>query len=303
MMLTDLPKDMRGGAATPAASHLFKVNENNAVLLEREQKEMFVHYVMQLLYLSQRARPDVRTAVSFLCSRLNKPDQDDYKKLARVMKYLQSTIDMPLVLSADGTGVLRWWVDASYGVHMDTKGHTGGMMSMGHGSVYSTSTKQKLVTRSSTECEVVGVHDVMPQLLWTTHFLKEQGVCVRDTVLYQDNLSSILLEKNGQRSSSKRTRHMNIRYFFVKDRVASQELSIEHCPTEEMLADYFTKPLQGQLFYRLRDHIMNIDSSSKYYSNHRSVLSVVKRVKDTRKSSDDVEPTRSYKDALVGVAG
>lgn len=68
---------------------------------------------------------------------------------------------------------------------------------MGKGSVYSTSTRQKLVTRSSTECEVVGVHDVMPQLLWTGHFLHAQGVTISDTTLYQDNMSSILLEKNG----------------------------------------------------------------------------------------------------------
>jgi hypothetical protein len=84
-------------------------------------------------------------------------------------------------------------------------------------------------------------------------------------------------------SSSKRTRHMNIRYFFVKDRVASKELSIEHCPTEDMVADYFTKPLQGKLFYKLRDLVMNIGPSSKYSSAQRSVL----RNGDTRKSDRD----------------
>jgi hypothetical protein len=143
---------------------------------------------------------------------------------------------------------------------------------MGKGSVFTTANKQKLVTRSLTECEVVGVHEVMPQLLWTTQFLQEQGFDINDTILYQDNTSSILLEKNGRSSSSKRTRHMNIRYFFVKDQVASKELSIEHCPTEDMVADYFTKALQGRLFYKLRDLVMNIGPSSKYSSAQRSVL-------------------------------
>ena len=90
---------------------------------------------------------------------------------------------------------------------------------------------------------MVGVHEVTPQLLWTTQFLQEQRFDINETILYQDNMSSILLKKNGRSSSSKRTRHMNIRYFFVKDQVESKELSIEHCPTEDVVANYFTKPL------------------------------------------------------------
>jgi hypothetical protein len=131
---------------------------------------------------------------------------------------------------------------------------------------------QKLVARSSTESELIGVYDVMPQIIWTGYFLKAQGLDVVESILYQDNMSSILLEKNGRRSSSKRTRHINIRYFFVKDRVESKEVRIVHCPTKEMVADYFTKPLQGALFYKLRDYIMNVDSSSEFHSSHRSVL-------------------------------
>jgi hypothetical protein len=67
---------------------------------------------------------------------------------------------------------------------------------------------------------------------------------------------------------------MDIRYFFIKDRVESKEIHIAHCPTDQMIADYFTKPLQGHLFRRMRDYIMNIDPSDKYHSGHRSVLSV-----------------------------
>jgi hypothetical protein len=87
------------------------------------------------------------------------------------LKYLDSTVNMLLVLAADNTGKIWWWVDASYAVHVDMKSHTGGTLSLGKGSIYSTSSKQKLVTRSSTEAEVVGVHDLMPQLIWTAHFL------------------------------------------------------------------------------------------------------------------------------------
>ena len=78
-------------------------------------------------------------------------------------------------------------------------------------------------------------------------FLQEQGYKNTVPVLYQDNKSAILLEKNGQKSSSKRTKHINVRYFFIKDRIENGELQVEYCPTEEMLADFFTKPLQGKL--------------------------------------------------------
>jgi hypothetical protein len=290
-ILHDAPKEMRGSAATPAANHLFQVNEVNPIPLGKEQSETYVHIVMQLLYLSQRAHPDIRTAVSFLCGRLTKPDEDDYKKLTRVMKYLDSTVDLPLVLAANDTGKVRWWVDASFAVHVDMKSHTGGTLSLGKGSIYSTSSKQKLVTRSSTEAEVVGVHDVMPQLIWTAHFLDGQGVLVDESILYQDNTSSILLEKNGRSSSTKRTRHMNIRYFFVKDQVDSKRVKIEHCPTADMLADFFTKPLQGMQFRKLRDQIMNIAPSSQYHSNHsghRSVLKIKSPSSPSLPSSDDV---------------
>jgi hypothetical protein len=156
------------------------------------------------------------------------------------------------------------------------KGHTGGTMSMGKGSIYSTLAKQKLVARSSMEAEIIGVHDVMPQLMWTGHFLMEQGFHVKETGLCQDNMNSILIEKNGQSSCSKRNRHMNTRYFFIKEQVDSKRVRIEHCPTTEMVTYYFTKPLQGGPFRKLQGFIMNIDPSSKYHSNnsvHRSVWS------------------------------
>ena len=66
---------------------------------------------------------------------------------------------------------MTWWVDASYAVHNDMEGHTGGTMSLGHRSIYSSSTKQKLVSRSSTEAELIGVYDIMPQLVWTGNFM------------------------------------------------------------------------------------------------------------------------------------
>ena len=156
----------------------------------------------KLLFLSKRARPDLQQAVAFLTTRVSSPDSDDYKKLGRVIRYLRAFPELPLTLECDNLHMIRWWIDASFAVHNDMKSHTGGTMSLGKGSVFSTSTRQKLNTKSSTEAELVAVDDLMPMVIWTKHFLKEQ---VYDTTatIYQDNQSAMLLEKNGRKSSGR----------------------------------------------------------------------------------------------------
>jgi hypothetical protein len=244
-MISNLPADMDGELATPALIHLFEVNTEDAqVMLNKVQANMFHHNVAKLLFLCKQAWPNIQIMeAAFLCTRVKGPDTDDSKKLACVMKYLRGTANMPLVLEANNMNVMKWWVDASFAVHPDMKSHTGGAMSLGRGAVHGTSTHQKINTTSSTEAEVVGMHEVLPQILWTLYFLEAQGYRVEESVIYQDNQSAILLAKNGCGSSSKRTWHINIRYFFVADRIASKEVRVEYCPTGEMIADFFTKPL------------------------------------------------------------
>jgi hypothetical protein len=88
--------------------------------------------------------------------------------------------------------------------------------------------------------------------------MKAQGYGVKDNVLFQDNKSSILLEKNGKASSSKRTKHINIRYFFITDCVKNEEVSVVWCPTGDTIGDFATKPLQGALFRKFRGQIMGV---------------------------------------------
>ena len=130
-------------------------------------------------------------------------------------------------------------------------------MSLGKGSAYSASKKQKINTKSSTEAELVAIDDMLPQALWTKYVLEGQGYGT-NTILYEDNQSTMRLAQNGKLSSGQRTRHINIRYFFITDRIARNEVVIQYCLTKKMVADYFTKPLQGVLFYKFRDQIMGV---------------------------------------------
>jgi len=257
-MLESLPDDMGGIAATPAGDHLFEVNNDNPTKLDEKTAQLFHHLVAKALFLCKRARPDLQTAVAFLSTRVKEPDADDYKKLKRMMEYLRGTRELHLTLEAEDLHVIKWWIDASFAVHPDMKSHAGGCLSLGKGSVHGTSTRQKLNTKSSTEAELAGMNDVLPQVLWTRYFLEAQGYEVRDNVVFQDNQSTMLLANNGRGSSGKRTRHIEIRCFFVTDRINQKQMRVACCPTAEMIADYFTKPLQGALFRRLRDAILNI---------------------------------------------
>ena len=151
---------------------------------------------------------------------------------------------------------LRNWVDASYRIHQDKRGHTGGIMSGGIGILHHKSSKQKLNTKSSTETEVVGASDYITYTLWMKRFLNEQGYKVNRTIYYQDNKSAMKLESNGWRSKGEKSRHIDIRYFFIQDVLKREKIDLIHCKTDKMIADYFTKPLQGDLFKTLRSYIM-----------------------------------------------
>ena len=138
----------------------------------------------------------------------------------------------------------------------DMKGHTG-TMSLGKGSIYSVATGQKLVAWSSTESELIGVHDVMPQIMWTSFFLQAQGLKIAENILYQDNMSSILLEKNGDQSSTRWTRHIDTRCFFVKDCVESGEIHIEHCPTLDV----------GRIFHKATPRCLVLQAKGSHHEH------------------------------------
>ena len=134
-------------------------------------------------------------------------------------------------------------------------------MTLGKGCAYAASSKHKINAKSSTEAETVSASDILPQLIWTKNFIEAQGCDMGPPILYQDNQSAIKLESNGIASAGKRSRHMNTRYFFIAEKVANKEVLTSCCPTDDMVADFFTKPLQGSKFLRFRDTILNVQGS------------------------------------------
>ena len=154
-------------------------------------------------------------------------------------------------------------------VHEGMKGHSGSVLMIGDNVVLSKSNKQKINTRSSTEAELIVVDDALPTVQWTRLFMKDQDYDL-ETVVKEVNKTTMLLMKNGRLSSGKRTKYLDIRYFYVQDLITRGVVKIEHCSMDCMVADFLTKPLQGKRFQILRDLILNKQDSSVL--QYRSML-------------------------------
>lgn len=102
----------------------------------------------------------------------------------------------------------------------------------------------------------MGAGDYIPWTLWIKRVLECQGYGVDRVTFYQDNESAIKMEKNGLKSCGDRSRHIKIRYFFIKDTIHNEDIELKHCKTEAIIADFLTKPLQGKQFKIMRYILM-----------------------------------------------
>lgn len=214
---------------------------------------------------------------------------------------MNGTIDDVRIIGASGLSELFTWIDASYATHEDMRGQTGGCMSMGWGMLHCKSSKQKLNVKSSLETEVVGVSEYIPHNLQGVMFMEEQGYKLQKNILFQGNQSGIRMETNGRKSCTGNSRHVAIRYFFVKDRVDKGELSIEYCPTQLMVADFLTKPLQGKLYHIFRNVIMGYSHIDTIKPNDQRSIEIKERVGNNMISMN-CEENRSYAQAVTGSA-
>jgi hypothetical protein len=176
---------------SPASNHLFVINP----IAEKLSNDMIINFhtqVAKLLYLAKRIRPDILLPVSFLSTRVQSPDIDDWKKLMRVLKYINGTVNLGITLECDNF-IIDSYIDASYGVHSDFKSHTGMIIFLGKGIIDVSSSKQKINTKSSAEAELIAVSDKATKVIWSREFLIHQGYNIPPAIINQDNISTISL--------------------------------------------------------------------------------------------------------------
>jgi hypothetical protein len=183
-------------------------------------------------------------------------DSDDVDKLICLARYIRGTREMGMILRPGASGIrVHQFVDASYGVNVDGRSHTGSCVVIGDlGAVHCRSSKQQIVTKSSMEAELVGLSDSANQGLFLRNFLTLQRYSMPAITVYQDNMSCMALLARG-RSGGERTRHIAIHYFWMKDLVDRGEANILHKGTAELYPNVLTKPLQGSQFVYERGYI------------------------------------------------
>ena len=258
-LVKDSGIDENKKAATPAADNLFEVRDDTeAGEATAAQIEWYHSFTAKCLYLAKRSRPEILTAVAFLATRITKCNMDDLKKLARLLYYISSTRERGIVFRPGVRGMqVRQFIDAAYGVHTDMKSTSGGVTVIGDaGPNMTSSCKQSIVTKSSTEAELVAASDLMNQPFHVRQLLIEQGYDQGPVTLYQDNLNCMHLIAKG-RAGSQKTRHISIRYYWIKQYVDDGQVVVEKLATEEMPANLLTKPLQGSQFRYERKLLTN----------------------------------------------
>ncbi len=198
--------------------------------------------VAKLLYLSKRAHPDILMIVSFLCTRVTRATKEDAAKLSRVLGYLQKTKGEKLRLQPNGILQVEAYVDALFAPHADSKSHTGVTVFIGGTMVFAASRKQKCVTKSPMESELVGQTDNISfiELFEITNTEK------KSPTTYQDSTSVISLVTKG--GGMVRTKHLRVWMNLCKEAVDEKRIKIVYFYMSKMIAAGLTKALEGKAF-------------------------------------------------------
>lgn len=237
---------------TPADKNVFTVEESEK--LSETDRKKFHTLVAKLLFLSKRARPDFSLANGFLCTRFSRAMKEDRRKLYRLLGFLKRTKDEVFILRPSDLELLAF-IDAAFASHPDSKSHTGIAIFIGGVLVFAASRKQKCVTKSPTESELVALTDNIGFVELFAEFFGFTTITeVKSPMIYQDFTSVISLVTKG--GGVVRTKHLRVRMNLCKEAYDEERIRIGYANTNDMKADGLTKPLQGEQFQKLKTFML-----------------------------------------------
>ncbi|KXJ71441.1 hypothetical protein RP20_CCG020560 [Aedes albopictus] len=197
----------------------------------------------KVLYVAVNTRPDISTAVSILSRKTNHPTHEDWNELKRVVRYLKGTINYRLRLSRKGeVGAITGYSDADWAENRDDrKSHSGFVFQVNGGTVSWACRKQSCVSLSTAEAEFIALAEAAQEALWLKLLLQELNDEQR-VVIYEDNQSCLKIIEREK--LTRKMKHIATKFHFTKDLIEKQEIECIYCPSEDMVADLLTKPLQ-----------------------------------------------------------
>ena len=205
----------------------------------------------KLQYLTL-TRPDLQFSVNYICQRMHSPSQSDFTLLKRILRYVKGSLEMGISIKENSDSTLVCYSDSDWAGCRETRRSTGGFCTLLGSNVISWSAKRhETVSKSSTEAEYRTMSLATSEVVWLQNLLKAMGLQQQRTpLLLCDNLSAVCLTANPM--FHKRTKHFDVDYHYVRERVALKALEVRHIPASLQLADVFTKSLSQDSFYRLR---------------------------------------------------
>ncbi|KAD5961410.1 hypothetical protein E3N88_12883 [Mikania micrantha] len=222
--------------------------------------------VVGALQYATLSRPDISYAVNKVCQFMHFPTTNHWSTVKRILRYLKGTISYGLLVQQNSSPVLHAYADATFNTLTafsdadwagcpDDRRSTGGYAIYLETNLVSWSArKQKTVSRSSTESEYKALADVVVELTWLQTLLQELHVPIQTVpTLWCDNLGATYLSANPVFHA--RTKHVEVDFHFVREKVAKHQLSVQFISTDDQIADVFTKPLPSQRFLNLRSKL------------------------------------------------
>jgi hypothetical protein len=233
-----------GGAATPLPTNFQQLLDSASD--EGDPTFPYREMVGSLMYAMIGTRPDLAFPLQVVCQYMQAPNKVHCQLVKHIFKYCRFN-SYALEYSSENDMVLRGWSDASYANNQDYKSSGGYCFKLGGSLISWTSNKQNIVALSTAESELIALTSAAQEALWLQSLLKELGFAQVPTTIHEDNQACIALAKNPQ--NHKRTKHIQVRYFFIRQHLEAGELDLKYCRTLDQLADPFTKILPG---HRLR---------------------------------------------------
>jgi hypothetical protein len=248
---------VKGTAVNPSEADLFTIDATSPNL-DRKRADEFHSIVATISYIAKRIKPECLVVTSMLASRVKNPTEQDWSKLERLLAYINHTREIPLCLEMDKCYPVRISasIDSSHATHGDYRGHTGVYITLGKGCIQAVSVKQTINTKSSAESELVAVSDGATPVINVQNIILSQGLACEPALIDQDNQSTLAMLEKGQ-ATGPTSRHINIRYFWLTDRILNGEVQVRYVESGDMTADALTKTLQGHLFYKHRTTLLN----------------------------------------------
>ena len=244
----------------------------------RVDQSIYISGIMKLMYLSTRSRPDIAFAVSALASRSSDPRESDSYAMRRIVKYINKTKEEYLIFKFGGEITLSAYVDASFMCHRDMRSHTGYAIfadKIGSAGVVYRSIKQKTVANSSTEAEIISLHDLVQHLIWVQGIYDSLNVKYdKPTVIHDDNEATIRLNSVPVVNFSGRSKYIARKYFSVYEHVENGSVILRWTGTDDMIADVLTKSIIGNKYKKFKIHLMGHTSVEKISVYHNELPEV-----------------------------